>query len=174
MNSQPPVAGPLGAPPADAAGDVPCSRRRLALLLYGALAAAVVGVSLLATDLQDELARLELWRRAIFLVGDATALFWFLWFTVRHGVRGLPLRTVPVSGPLASQWYVVGSTLLLGLGLDFACTVFLKEQEERPTSRPRSRRPRRSTANSSASPCSTITCSPVASSPRPVRRSTRP
>jgi hypothetical protein len=120
--------------PPPAAG-VPFSRGHLVALLFGTLAALVTGTALLLPPLRDELARLEPWQRAVFFVGDATALFWFLAFSLRHGLRGVPLRTLPARGPLDGRWYLVLLSLFLGLGLDLACTLALKGQEERAHAR---------------------------------------
>ena len=80
----------------------PCRRRRLvnkrkravfSRLAHNGIAAflttaLVFGIWIMLPYFEQEHKRLWLWQIILVWIGDVTALIWFFWFTVKHGVLG--------------------------------------------------------------------------------------
>jgi hypothetical protein len=104
-------------------------RLRLAVLFVYSLGAYAAGVILFGPQVLYGLARHEPWLLAGILAGELTAFFWFGQYYATHFGLGEPLRDRPVTRPDRWHLYRAAGTLMLGLAVDFAFTIYAQQNE---------------------------------------------
>ncbi|MEO6436709.1 MAG: hypothetical protein ABIP55_13245 [Tepidisphaeraceae bacterium] len=96
---------------------------------FALLALAVFAAWAIGPYLSGELRRLEPWKIAVLYSGNLIAAAWFIRFTVQHFVLDAPLEDQPAGPGARLVLKVFFVSMIAGLALDAAFTVYLRYQE---------------------------------------------